>query len=80
MKKFFLYIALSISLLMPPAHAEEQKISKQQAISIAQQQHPGRVLSVKLKADSYLVKVLDKQGTVRVIRVNRSNGKASRRD
>ncbi len=80
MKQFFIHITLLACLLIPPAHAEEQKISKQQAINIAQQQHPGRVLSVKQKADSYLVKVLDKQGTVRVIRVKRTNGQVIRRD
>lgn len=80
MKQFSLYIALFLYLLLQPVHAGQNEISKQQAMSIAQQQHPGRVLSVKQKADSYLVKILDKQGTVRVIRVERSGEKSIRRD
>ena len=55
--------------------AAPETIDKQQAVSIAQQTYPGRVLSVKLKDDIYQVKTLSEDGEVRVILVDANNGK-----
>ena len=41
-----------------PLQAASDTIDKQQAVSIAQQTYPGRVLSVKLIDDIYQVKIL----------------------
>lgn len=55
--------------------AAPETIDKQQAVSIAQQTYPGRVLSVKLKDDIYQVKTLSEDGEVRVILIDANNGK-----
>ena len=55
--------------------AAPETIDKQQAVSIAQQTYPGRVLSVKLKDDIYQVKTLSEEGEVRVILIDANNGK-----
>lgn len=64
-------------LVTSPAYANASGISKQQAVSIAQKENPGRVLSVKLKGDSYQVKTLSDSGEVRIISVNANSGKVS---
>lgn len=69
---FFLTLVLMAST---PLHADSAAISKQQAISTAQQVSPGRVLSVKLKGSVYQVKTLNSAGDVRVIRVDANTGK-----
>jgi len=58
-----------------PLQAASETIDKQQAVSIAQQTYPGRVLSVKLKDDIYQVKTLSEDGEVRVILIDASSGK-----
>lgn len=55
--------------------APETNVSKQQAVNIAQQYYPGRVLAVKLKGDSYQVKTLNDSGEVRIITVDAKTGK-----
>jgi hypothetical protein len=72
MKRLFITLLLTLTLLTPPVHAAPSANSKQQAIEIAQQQFPGRVLSVKQKNDSYHVKILNTQGDVRIIKVRAS--------
>jgi len=68
----FLLLMLTIA---SPAYADKQGISKQQAVSIAQQQHPGRVLSVKQSGNVYRVKILNANGEVRSISINANSGK-----
>jgi len=58
-----------------PLQAAPEPIDKQQAVSIAQQTYPGRVLSVKLKDDIYQVKTLSEDGEVRVILIDARSGK-----
>ena len=58
-----------------PLQAASETIDKQQAVSIAQQTYPGRVLSVKLKDDIYQVKTLSEDGEVRVILIDARSGK-----
>jgi len=62
-------------LASTPLLADSAPISKQQAISKAQQQSPGRVLSVKLKGSVYQVKTLSPGGDVRVITIDANTGK-----
>ena len=50
-------------------------ISQQQAASIAQQAHPGRVLGVRRKGEVYRVKTLSTNGEVREIAIDASSGK-----
>ena len=50
-------------------------ISKQQAVAIATQSHPGRVLAVKRKANVYQIKILSDSGKVRVIKIDIDDGK-----
>ncbi len=58
-----------------PLQAASETIDKQQAVSIAQQTYPGRVLSVKLKDDIYQVKTLSEDGEVRVNLIDARSGK-----
>ena len=71
-------------LLAAPVHAvnnngSSQGMSKQQAMSIAQQKNPGRVLAVKQRGNTYLVKILSANGEVRTVSVNANSKKAHRR-
>ncbi|MBL7004154.1 MAG: hypothetical protein ISR69_09035 [Gammaproteobacteria bacterium] len=50
-------------------------ISQQQAANAALQVHSGRVLSIKLMAGIYKVKVLSPSGQIRVISVDANTGK-----
>ncbi|MBL4711576.1 MAG: PepSY domain-containing protein [Gammaproteobacteria bacterium] len=67
---FVLVLLLNTNLLAAPA-----AISKQQAVNIATQAHPGRVLAVKRKNDSFSVKTLSKSGKVRTIFIDAKTGK-----
>lgn len=71
----FSLIFTSILLFNTNVHAAPDGISKQQAVDIATQQHPGRVLGVKRKANVYKVKTLSEGGEVRVIDVDAKSGK-----
>ena len=78
MKKYLLpsllILTLTSTLLMNGVtHAET--VSKQQAVSIAQQHYPGRVLAVKLEDNVYRVKTLNDNGEVRIISVDAETGK-----
>ena len=57
----------------------ERAANKQQAISIVQKSHPGRVLSVKQKNSHYIVKVLDDKGNIRLVKVDSVKGKTVRK-
>ena len=79
MKNIFLSSLLISALIMPlttTVNAQsEQAISKQQAVNIAQQENPGRVLSVKRKDSNYRVKILNKDGEVRIIVIDANTGR-----
>lgn len=65
-----LLIAILISAFITlPVQAAPQAADKQQAVDIAQQGFPGRVLSVKRKGDYFHVKILNDSGDVRIIKV-----------
>lgn len=67
-------IILSLSLLLiTPVYAAD--ISKQQAVSIAQQVYPGRILAVKHNGAVYRVKTLSDSGEVRIIVIDANTGK-----
>lgn len=70
------YIVLLFALLLvAPLPAAADNISKQQAVSIAQQVSPGRVLGVKMRGGSYRVKTLSTSGEVRIIVIDANSGK-----
>ena len=81
MNKHIISILLTLifSLTLLPAtlvHADAaERVSKQQAVNIAQQSNPGRVLSVKLDGSVYRVKTLNDKGEVRIILVDANSGK-----
>ena len=72
---FFSLFFISMLLFNTLLHAASEGISKQQAVNIATQSYPGRVLAVKRKTDVYQVKVLSDSGKVQVIRINANSGK-----
>jgi len=74
--KLFFYALLPTLLLLftNPAMA----INKQQAINIAQQSSPGRVLAVSQNAKQFQVKILSPNGDVRIILVDAKSGKVTR--
>ena len=72
---FFSLFFISMLLFNTLVHAAPEGISKQQAVNIATQKNPGRVLAVKRKADVYQVKILSDSGKVQVIRVDANSGK-----
>ena len=76
---FLLIIALSAPLQAAKNEVISQGISKQQAMEIAQQRHPGRVLGIKHKGHAYRVRILNARGDVRTIIVNAQSGKVVRR-
>ncbi len=71
----FSLVLISNLLLNTLVYAQSAGISKQEAVDIATQNHPGRVLAVNLKAGVYRVKILNDSGKVRVVKVD-----ATRRD
>lgn len=75
MKQILLSFLLAL-LLMPAAAFAD--IGKQQAISIAQGVHPGRVLSVKQDTENdravYRVKTLSAGGDVHIIVIDAESG------
>jgi len=71
---FSLFFVL-VMLLNTAAYAERSAINKQQAVAIATQNYPGRVLAVKLKAEVYQIKILSDNGKVRVVKVDASSGR-----
>ena len=75
MKTTLSILLLSLTLITStPLLAAPEGISKQQAVSTAQQVHPGRVLSVKREGGVYRVKILSDSGEVRVVLVEVSSG------
>lgn len=74
MKLFYLPLMLALVLCVIPLQAEAEALSQQQAVEIAQQHFPGRVLSVKRNGDIIKVKILNAEGEVRIIKVDASSG------
>jgi uncharacterized membrane protein YkoI len=75
---FTLLQTLTLALILSlntPVYAAANGISKQQAVNIAQQVHPGRVLAVKRKGEVYRVKTLNDKGEVRIILIDANSGK-----
>lgn len=74
---------LILLLATPMVTIADANVSKQQAVSIAQQNNPGgdsgRVLSIKQSGDVYRVKILNANGEVRIISVDVNNGKVVNR-
>jgi len=75
MKLFSIRILLALLLLFS---SSVLAISKQQAMNIAQQSNPGRVLGVKQSGNVYQVKILAANGDVRIIVIDASSGKVIR--
>ena len=78
MKKYLLASLLTLTLtstLLVNGAAHAESVSKQQAVNIAQQHYPGRVLAVKLEDNVYRVKTLNDNGEVRIISVDAESGK-----
>jgi uncharacterized membrane protein YkoI len=76
---FLLILVLSAPLHAAKHNGHAQGISKQQAMEIAQQRHPGRVLAIRHKGHAYRVRILNANGEVRTIIVNAQSGKVVRR-
>ena len=68
-------LLLAILLSFATLTVNAQPVSKQRAVEVAQQQFPGRVLSVKLKGNHYSVKILNDKGDVRIIKVSSNSDK-----
>ena len=76
MKIFISYLyLLPLLVLSSNIHSAPASISQQQAVSIAQQVHPGRVLSVKQGENTYRVKTLLSSGEVKIILIDVQSGK-----
>ena len=71
---FFSLFFTSMLFLNAPVYAEPRDISKQQAVDIATQRNPGRVLAVKFKSNVYQIKILNDSGKVQVIKVDAESG------
>lgn len=81
MKIFISYLyLLPLLVLSSNVHSAPAGISQQQAVSIAQQVHPGRVLGVKQRKNTYRVKTLLGNGEVKIILIDVQSGKVKSRD
>ncbi|WP_090568558.1 PepSY domain-containing protein [Nitrosomonas sp. Nm33] len=84
--RYCLVIAIFIAFFMPAItlaqknspyyqpSTQHTEISQQQAVTIAQQHIPGRLLSVQRASDSYRVKILSSRGTVRIVTIDANSG------
>ncbi len=75
----FLTFMLSLSCATQASEQNGNEISKQQAISAAQQANPGRVLDIKRHHNTYRVKMLNADGEVRIIVIDASSGQLLRK-
>ncbi len=67
---FFLLLVLAA----PAISAQTDLLSKQQAVNIARQVYPGRVLAVKQNGTIFRVKTLSKNGDVHIIIIDARSG------
>ncbi len=80
MKTFISYLYILFLLVQSShIHAAPANISEQQAVSIAQQAHSGRVLGVKQKKNAYRVKILLSNGEVKIMLIDMQSGKIKSR-
>lgn len=75
----FMILMLSLSCTTQASEQNGKQISKQQAISAAQQASPGRVLDIKRHHNTYRVKMLNDNGEVRIIVIDASSGQLLRK-
>ena len=76
MKNIFTSVLIALLLSIDSfVYADTNTISKEQAVNIATQAHPGRVLAVKRKAKTYQVKTLNDNGKLHVITIDANTGK-----
>ncbi|NOR80189.1 MAG: peptidase [Methyloprofundus sp.] len=76
MKTFVSYLSLLFLLMLSSSiYAAPANIGQQQAVSIAQQVHRGRVLGVKRTGNTYRVKTLLSNGEVKIILIDAQSGK-----
>ncbi|MDP4536399.1 hypothetical protein Q3O60_09390 [Alkalimonas collagenimarina] len=76
-------ILLLVALLLaaPAAvQANRASIDKEQAAELALQQYPGRVLNVKTESQHYRVRVLQRDGRVVTLLVDRRTGRLTKDD
>ncbi len=66
---------LTLLLCTGAINAQSNTLNKQQAVSIAQQIYPGRILAVRRTDKVFKVKTLSKNGEVRIIRIDARNGR-----
>jgi uncharacterized membrane protein YkoI len=55
-------------------YADTASISKQQAVNIATEIYPGRVIAIKRKNQTYQIKTLSESGTLNVIHIDAQSG------
>ncbi len=67
-------ILLFTLLLGAPLQAAAESVSQQEAVNIAQQVSPGRVLAIKMTKGTYRVKTLSASGEVRIIVIDANSG------
>ena len=72
---FFLLLVLAA----PAMSTQKDLLTKQQAVNIARQVYPGRVLAVKQTARVFRVKTLSKNGDVHIITIDARSGKVIHR-
>ncbi len=78
-----LLVCLSLFINVPAtAKTSDTKkaISKQQAAQRAKQAYPGKVLKIQDKRKHYKVRVLQRQGKIRDVKVDKKNGKIIKKD
>ena len=76
MKNLFSSLVFVLLLLVnSQLNADTKPISKQQAVNIATEAYPGRVLGVKRKSKTYQVKTLSESGKLHVINIDANTGK-----
>ncbi len=76
MNRILLIIMLLVGgLASSPDMAFAEEISKQQAAKIATSRYPGRVIDVKpVNDNAYQIKVLDTDGGLHIVIVNKQSG------
>ena len=76
MNRIILVIVLMLGgIATKPDMAFAEDISKQQAANIAKSRYPGRVIDVKqVNNSTYQVKVLDENGGMHIVIINKQTG------
>lgn len=75
MKNLISYLSiLFLFAISGHINAASAKISEQQAVNIAQHTQSGRVLGVKQKKNTYRVKMLQGNGEIKIILIDKQSG------